>query len=277
MEAPVLRSRVGVELPAFGPNTSASAISTVAVDAERLGFGSVWAFERLLVPEENSYGMPGDLASAYDPIETLAWVAAHTTTIRLGTCVVDALFQPPVMLAKRLATLQELSGGRVLAGVGQGWMAEEFLVTAAPAVHKGPRFEEHLAVMRACWADDPVRFSGDHYQVPLARVGPKPSTLVPILIGGVARVAVERAARLGDGFVQALRDWEELSTQIAWYRHAGGTGPVVVRVAGKTPDFARLFTAGVDEIIWDLTWDADGRLSGLDSDGIVAVLDQQAT
>src|SRR5262249_42283415 len=137
-------------------------------------------------------------------------------------------------------------------------------------------FEEHLAVMRACWGDDPVRQAGDHYQVPLVRVGPKPSTPVPLLIGGVARVAVERAARLGDGFVQALGDWQKLSTQIAWYRPAGGTGRIVLSVAGETPAFARLFTAGADEIIWDLTWDAHGRLSDLDADGMVAVLDQLA-
>jgi probable F420-dependent oxidoreductase len=273
---PAIRSRLGVELPAFGPNTSASAISSVAVQAERLGFGSVWTFERLLLPEENSYGMPVDLAWAYDPIETLAWVAAHTTTIRLGTCVIDALFHPPVVLAKRLATLHKLSGGRVVAGVGQGWMPEEFLVTGTSAVQRGPRFEEHLAVMRACWGADSVSYAGDHYQVPSARVGPKPSTSLPILIGGVARVAVERAARLGDGYVQALRDWEELGTQIAWYRQAGGTGPVIVRIAGETPDIARLFTAGADEIIWDLTWDTDGRLSHLGPEAMVAVLEQAA-
>jgi probable F420-dependent oxidoreductase len=268
---PATRSRLGVELPAFGPNTSPGAISTVAVEAERLGFASVWTFERLLVPEENSYGMPVELAWAYDPIETLAWVAAHTTIIRLGTAVVDALFHPPVVLAKRLATLQEVSGGRVLAGIGQGWMPEEFLVTGTPAVEKGSRFEEHLAVMRACWEDDPVRYAGDHYQVPLAQIGPKPSTPLPVLIGGVAQVAIERAARLGCGFVTALRDWEELETQIDWYRQAGGNGPLVVRVADETPDLARLFTAGADEIVWDLTF------SGLDSDGMVAVLEQAAT
>ena len=242
-----------------------------------MGFGSVWTFERLLVPEDSGYGMPLDLAWAYHPIETLAWVAALTTTIRLGTCVIDALFHPPVVLAERLATLQQLSGGRVRAGVGQAWMAEEFLVTGTPTVKRGSRFEEHLAVMRACWGDDPVRHTGDHYQVPSARVGPKPSTPVPLLIGGVARVAVERAARLGDGFVQGLGDWEELTIQMAWYRHAGGTGPIVVRVTGEAPEFSRLFSAGVDQIIWDLTWDADGRLSHLDADSIVAALDELAT
>jgi probable F420-dependent oxidoreductase len=268
-------SRIGVGLPSFGPHAGPEAILTVATAAERLGFDSVSVSERLLLPAHegwvNEAGLPE--TPVYDPIEVLTWVAAHTRRVRLLTAVVDSLFQPPIMLARRLATLDHLSGGRVDVGIGQGWMPEEFAAAGVPMGRRGAGFEEHLAAMRACWAPDPVFHDGLRYRIPVSRVGPKPvDGRIPVLIGALARPAVERAARLGDGFVTALRDWDASRTEIGWYRAAGGTGPVVLammpewagsRDLGKVgpaaaDDLARAGAAGADEVHFGLA------LSGAD-------------
>jgi probable F420-dependent oxidoreductase len=247
----------------------------VARAAEGFGFHSVWTFERLLLPAphdgDSPYPLPDSNATVYDPLETLTWVAAQTERVRLGTSVLDALFQPPVVLARRLATLDRLSDGRVVAGIGQGWMPEEFAVAGVPPGRRGTGFEDHLAAMRACWGPDPVEHTGPRYQIPRSRIGPKPvQDPLPVLIGGGTQPTVERAARLGNGFATVFQDWDTTRTHVDWYRNAGGAGSVVMRVnpAGfgaadsaapfegtarsVADDIAHAATLGVDEIIWDL-------------------------
>ncbi len=268
-------SRIGVGLPSLGPHAGPEAILAVATAAERLGFDSVSVSERLLLPAHegwvNEAGLPE--SPVYDPIEVLTWVAARTRRVRLLTAVVDSLFQSPIVLARRLATLDHLSGGRLDVGIGQGWLAEEFTAAGVPMGRRGSGFEEHLAAMRACWAPDPVSHDGPRYRIPVSRVGPKPvDGRIPVLIGALARPAVERAARLGAGFVTALRDWDASRTEIEWYRAAGGTGPVVLVLMpawagsrdlaavgpGAVDDLVRAAEAGVDELHWGLS------LSGAD-------------
>jgi probable F420-dependent oxidoreductase len=267
--------RIGVGVPSCGPHAGPDAIVSVATAAERLGYDSVWTFERLLLPApavgDNPYGLPVTNASVYDPLDALTWVAAHTQRVRLGTNVLDSLFHPPVVLAKRLATLDQCSSGRVVAGIGQGWMPEEFTAVGVPQARRGNGFEEHLAAMRACWAPDPVEYEGRYYKIARSQIGPKPvDDRVPVLIGGTTQPAVERAARLGDGFATVFMDWDTTRTHIDWYRSAGGTGAVVLRVNAErvgathptapftgTPsslidDFARAATIGVDDLLWDL-------------------------
>jgi probable F420-dependent oxidoreductase len=267
---------VGVGLPTFGPHASPAAVDRVSVAADRLGFHSISLSERLLLPgapgRENTYGLPD--WPLYDTLETLTWVAARTERIGLRTDVVIALFQQPVVLARRLATLDVLSGGRVAVGLGIGWMPEELEATGVAPAGRGARFEEHLAVLRACWGPDPVHHEGEHYQVPTSRIGPKPVRgTIPLAIGAVARPAVERAARLGDGFSAGFRTWDELGEQLRWYRDAGGTGPIILRAGpapvdltgdhdGRAPapwteeritdDLARAHDEGIAEVIWDL-------------------------
>jgi probable F420-dependent oxidoreductase len=249
--------RVGVTLPTFGPHAGPEAIVTVARTADRLGLHSVATTERLLLPAgddwDNAYGLPESYV--WEPIEVLTWAAAHTERVRLATGIVNALFQPPIVLARRLATLDRLSGGRLDVGLGQGWLPEEFVATGTSPGRRGRGFEEHLAAMRACWGPDPVEHHGEDHVIPTATVGPKPvrGADMPVLIGAVARPAVERAARLG-GFVTGVRDWDTSATEIGWYRDAGGVGPVVVQVMstwGASPDdpvdaFAAWAVAEVD-------------------------------
>jgi alkanesulfonate monooxygenase SsuD/methylene tetrahydromethanopterin reductase-like flavin-dependent oxidoreductase (luciferase family) len=281
--------RIGVTLPTLGPHAGPEAIGTVARAADRLGLHSVATSERLLLPAgddwDNAYGLPETYV--WEPIEVLTWAAAQTERVRLTTGIVNALFQPPIVLARRLATLDRLSGGRLDVGLGQGWLAEEFVATGTPTSQRGRGFEDHLAAMRACWGPDPVEHHSDDYPIPRSTVGPKPvrGADIPVLIGAVARPAVERAARLG-GFVTAVRDRDTSATEIGWYRAAGGTGPVVAQVMsswGASPDepvdafvawaVAELCHAaplGVDEGRFDL------NLGGVDVDRQVMALEALA-
>jgi probable F420-dependent oxidoreductase len=264
---------VSVGLPIVGPHAGPAAIEQVAVAADRLGFRSASLPERILLPvhgeAQTAYGLP-DWPS-YDSLDTLAWVAARTERLRLRTDVLIPLFQQPVVLARRLATLDHLSGGRVDAGVALGWLPEEFEATSIPARGRAARFEECLAVLRACWGPDPVSFEGKHYRIPPSKIGPKPSRgTIPLAIGAVSRAGVERAARLGDGLTLAFRSWDDTRAEIGWYRDAGGQGPVILRGGPMLADTehptppdtwteARIVESlgalredGVDEFAWDL-------------------------
>lgn len=265
--------RIGVSLPQFGPYAGPEAVVTVAWAAERLGFHAVSVTDRLLVPVDpgwtNDAGIPE--SHVWDPLEVLTWAAAHTERIRLTTGIVNAIYQPPVLLARRLATLDRLSRGRLDAGIGQGggtmeppfYIPEEFTVAGVPASRRGAGFVEHVAAMRACWGPDPVEHHGEYYEIPPSLVGPKPyGKTIPLFIGALTRRTIERAARIGDGFITVALDWDEIRTKIRWYRDAGGaSGTVVVNtiqtLPGATPasfadavmaDLTRAAEAGADEM-----------------------------
>src|SRR5919197_5738739 len=139
---------LGVSLPTAGPLASPATIVPVAQEAERLGYAAVWTFERLLRPVADEQ-VPEAYQVVYDPLETLAYVAAVTERVKLGTSVVDALFHPPVVLARRYATLDQFSGGRVIAGLGQGWMPQEFETATVPVRRQGAWMDELIAALRA--------------------------------------------------------------------------------------------------------------------------------
>jgi probable F420-dependent oxidoreductase len=243
--------KLGIHLPLAGPDASPEAIARVAEEAERAGLDSVWSWERLLRPSvQIAMGGPGgpvmdapqEFGSVYDPLETLAWVAARTTRITLGTSVLDALFQSPVILARRLATLDRLSGGRLIAGIGQGWMEQEFAVAGIPLARRGAGFEEHLLAMRAVWGDNPVRFEGRYYTIPEAEVGPKPVNRggPVVVLGAAAPTAFQRAGRLGLGLTLVIFDWDTTTQAISTFRDAAeGAGiepaslPVLLQVNGS--------------------------------------------
>ncbi|MEV4129290.1 TIGR03619 family F420-dependent LLM class oxidoreductase [Nocardia sp. NPDC049707] len=233
--------RIGVNLPYLDPYAGPDAVVAVAQATERLGFHAVSASDRLLIPTgphwNNDAGLPE--SHAWDSLEMLTWAAAHTRRIRVTTGILNSIFQPPVILARRLATLDRLSGGRLDVGIGQGggtrlppfYIPEEFIAAGVPASRRGAGFVEHIAAMRVCWAADPVEFSGEHYRIPLSMVGPKPCAgTIPLFIGAITRHTIERAARIGDGYITTAVDWDDTRVHLRWYRAAGGTGTVVVNV-----------------------------------------------
>jgi alkanesulfonate monooxygenase SsuD/methylene tetrahydromethanopterin reductase-like flavin-dependent oxidoreductase (luciferase family) len=204
-----LRDGLGVALPAAGSGASLEAIARVAQQAECIGLGAVWTFERLLRPAEpmmlgvGPLPLPEFNAVVYDPLETLSYVAAVTRTIRLGTSVLDTLFHSPVVLARRLATVDRLSGGRLLAGLGQGWMAQEFTATGVPPRRRGAGFQEHIEAMRAVWGPDPVRFDGALLSD--SRIADRPEAGDRRRAGDSCRRRVTARGRAGG----ATRSWAE--------------------------------------------------------------------
>jgi probable F420-dependent oxidoreductase len=264
--------KVGVGLPIVGPEAGPQAIAAVATAADQLGFHAVSVFERLLLPAApgwvNHAGLPED--PAYDALETLAWIAARTERVRLHTAILVPLFQQPVVLARRVATIDHLSGGRMDLGIAMGWLPEEFEATGVPARGRATAYEESVAALRACWGPDPVEFKGEHFTIPTAKIGPKPLDGLTLFGGGVARTAIERAARITDGLTLAFRDWDSCLEQIKWYRDAGGTGRIILRAGPMLPhpqqpeapttftepamleDLRRAADVGVHRVDWDL-------------------------
>ena len=200
--------QIGFALPVSGSWATPDHVLTVARRADQLGYASLWAFQRLLIPAD------GHLAPVYtsvlDPTVVLGYAAAVTERADLGVAIINAPFESPALLAKQLATLDVLSRGRLIAGLGLGWMPEEFVASSVPFERRGARIEEYIRCLDALWGPDPVQFDGEFYQVPSSIVVPKPvprpgSARPPILIGGDAPAALERIGRIGDGWISSSR------------------------------------------------------------------------
>jgi probable F420-dependent oxidoreductase len=162
--------------------------------AEEEGFDSLWVFERLLWPLNPQTPYPGspdgslpiESQNVLDPLETLTYIAANTNKVMLGTSVIDMLFHNPIILAKRFATLDVLSEGRVIAGLGIGWSRDEYQVSNLPFSNRGKRADEFIQILKKVWVDDVVEFRGEYYNVPPSIIGPKPTQKphIPIYFGG---------------------------------------------------------------------------------------------
>ncbi|HEX3864881.1 MAG TPA: TIGR03619 family F420-dependent LLM class oxidoreductase [Stellaceae bacterium] len=190
--------RLGVHLPHIGQKASAAAIRSAAVQAEELGFADVWVSEHIIVPGDRAYPPS---AIFWDPVLTLTWAAACTDRVGLGTSVLVLPMRHPLPLAKELATLQNLSGGRLILGAGVGWLEAEFEALGVPFNERGRRMDEGIAMMRAVWSEDPVTFTAIYIPALIdgMRTLPRPEKPIPIWIGGTSEPALKRAARL-DGW-----------------------------------------------------------------------------
>jgi probable F420-dependent oxidoreductase len=186
--------KVGITLPQAGQQATRENVIHIAQNAESEGFDSLWVFERLLWPINPQTPYPatpdGSLPNEYqiilDPLETLTYVVAKTNKIALGTSVMDILFHSPVILARRFATLDLLSEGRAIAGLGIGWSKDEYQASNIPFKDKGERANEFLHVLKRIWTDDVVEFKGKYYNIPASKIGPKPvqKPHPPIYMGG---------------------------------------------------------------------------------------------
>ena len=182
----------------------------VAQRAEALGYHSVWVFQRLLYalqPKCDYPPMPGQpwpkaFERVFDPIVSLAYVAGATKRVRLGTSVLIMPYYTPILLAKQLATLDIVSGGRLDVGLGIGWSEDEYDAVGVPFEKRGRRADEFLRCLKAIWTDEVVEFAGEFYRVPRSKIEPKPvqKPHPPITIGGYSPVVITRAVTLGDGF-----------------------------------------------------------------------------
>jgi probable F420-dependent oxidoreductase len=183
----------GVILPNYGLDSNPDGIRRVAELAEELGFDSVWATEHIIVGPEavDPYGR------VYAPLVTLGWIAGFTERIGLGTSIVLVPLHHPMHLAKEVATLQELSGGRFTLGVGMGWHKEEYDFMGIPFEGRGRRGDEAIRVMRALWNGE-RDFTGEFWSFHDATSEPHPSPQPEIWVGGSSERAIRRALELGD-------------------------------------------------------------------------------
>src|SRR5438552_12385752 len=189
------RMQLGIHLPHAGSQATPDLIKRHARRAEALGLSDVWVSEHIIVPRKQFPRSP----LFYDSILTLTWVAAVTERVRLGTSVIVLPMRHPLPLAKELSTLQNLSGGRLILGVGVGWLEAEFNALGVPFQERGRRMDEGIAMMRAVWSEDPVTFPTRVIPAIIEdmRSLPKPEQPIPIWIGGSSEPALQRA--LGPG------------------------------------------------------------------------------
>jgi probable F420-dependent oxidoreductase len=184
---------LGVILPNFGRDSTPGRIRRMAESAEELGFDSVWATEHVIVGPEavDPYGR------VYAPLVTLGWIAGFTDRVALGTSIVIAPLHHPIHLAKEAATLQELSGGRVLLGLGMGWHEDEYRFMGIPFRGRGRRGDETIRLLKALWGGE-REFHGELWSFENASFGPLPEPEPELWIAGSSRPAIRRARELGD-------------------------------------------------------------------------------
>ncbi len=265
--------RIGFILPHIGPAASPRAIVQAAQRAETLGYDSLWVTDRLLYPITPQTPYPatpdGTLPEAYksvlDPVETLTFAAAHTHRIALGTSVLDLPFYNPVVLARRLTTLDVLSGGRLRVGFGLGWSQDEFDAVGASRRERGRRADEFLRVLKAIWTTDPVEFQGEFYRIPRSIIRPKPvqQPHPPIYLAAFAPAALKRAATMADGWnpaglpVEAMR---QMVGQLHEMARAAGRDPAALEVVVRANLIITPQTLGADR------WIFNGSLDQIKSD-----------
>ncbi|MEM9562537.1 MAG: LLM class F420-dependent oxidoreductase [Actinomycetota bacterium] len=290
----------GVHLPQLGRSANRANLLEWATEADRLGLHSAWVSDHIAWPRdiESSYpytddgSFPGGFDMPWlDPLGTLTFVAAVTERIRLGTTVLILGYRPPVLTAKWYSTLDVLSDGRAILGVGVGWMREEFEVLGMPFDHRGARADEQLEIFDRLFADDTPSYDGTYYSFPEIGFSPKPpGGRIPIWVGGSSEAAFRRTARHGDAFHAAFepiervgdewaaigraceaigRDRSELALSVRAYLDPGAAMEPEKSIQGSAAQMAetigRWRDVGVDHLALDVVagGGAAGRLDAL--------------
>ena len=221
----------GIIFANTGPFTEPQAAAAFARRAEEVGFESLWTVEHVVVPSgyESTYPydpsgkMPGnDDAPIPDPLIWLSYLAGVTSTINLATGILIVPQRNPVILAKELASLDALSGGRVRLGIGVGWLEEEFDAIGVSFADRGRRTDDSIGAMRALWGEDEASYEGEFTSFSNCVMSPRPAAgAIPVIVGGHTEAAARRAGRLGDGFFPGkgsharLRELYELAQRTA--------------------------------------------------------------
>ena len=178
------------------PATPQTIVET-ACKAEELGFDALFVNDHVIV-DDSPRSEPW--RNVYDPLVVLSYVAARTSTIRLGTSVLIMPYRNPIVTAKMIATLDQMSGGRAIAGVGAGWSEPEYDALGVPYRQRGARTDEYLRLWQACWEPGPTSFHGHFFSFDNMHVSPKPmqEPHPPIWIGGSSQASLRRAARFAE-------------------------------------------------------------------------------
>ncbi len=249
----------GVAFANIGPFVDPNHAIRLARAAEAAGFESIWTVDHVVVPAgyqskypyDPSGRLPSGEATAFpDPLIWLAYVAAVTSTLRLATGILIVPQRNPLVLAKELATLDQLSGGRMILGAGIGWLQEEFDALGIPFAGRGRRTEEAIGAMRALWSQDQASFEGSTANFSDCFLRPQPpGGTIPVHVGGHSEAAARRAGRIGDGFFPFGVNPDELPRLIAIARQSAeeaGRDPMALEVTvqgiatGREPALAEV-------------------------------------
>ena len=252
----------------------------IAATVEASAADTLWTYEHVVYPRDYDsvypYDPTGKMTSSElqedrpDPLQWLGHVAALTRRVRLGTGLMLLPLHNPLILAKRLATLDRLSGGRLVAGFGIGWLAEEYDALGVPFRERGRLADEHLQVLQALWQPGAGRHSGRYYQFDGVYSNPKPvaGARLPIVIGGHSTAAMRRAARYADGVFLLRQSPEALAALLADLRAEAvriGRDPDAFSVIADAPRepaaIARLAEVGVTDLLLSLRADDPGRFA----------------
>ena len=199
--------RFGVHLPHFGGVGTTENIRRVAEAAEEMQFDSIWVSDHVVAPTV-VLGYFG--ASFWEPLTVLSYVAAVTKTVKLGTSVIIVPYRDPLVTAKTIATLDQLSHGRVIFGAASGWLEAEFTALGQTFAERGPQTDEYLRIYKEAWTKDDPQFQGHYRSFGDLKFEPKPvqKPHPPLWIGGISARALRRAVEFGDG-------WQPVRTSVA--------------------------------------------------------------
>jgi probable F420-dependent oxidoreductase len=228
--------RFGVALPQYGPATG-EGVTAAARQAEDLGFDDVWVADHIAVP----VGAPYPPSFLLEALSTLSFAAAVTRRVGLGTSVLVLPLRRPVVVAKQLATVDVLSGGRLILGLGAGWLREEFDACNVEYRKRGELTDEAIGVLRACWGSSPASFSGPTVSFTDMKVQPLPGRHIPMWIGGVSERALRRAVEYGDGWAGAFHTVDDIAAIVKR-----------LRADRPEPDFTLSTRLDVDGLTGDL-------------------------
>jgi probable F420-dependent oxidoreductase len=245
--------KFGIGFATSGAFSDPKLLGHLATTAERCGFESLWSVEHVAIPvkhlpypgSKDGQMAGGDDVAIPDPLIPLAYVAAITKTIKLGTGVLILPQRHPIYTAKEVATVDVLSGGRVMLGIGSGWMKEEFESLGIDFHQRGARTDEAIQALRALWSAGTSSFEGKHFRFGPLHSYPKPiNKNVPIHVGGNSPAAARRAGRYGDGFFPPAMNPEKLKALFAIVR-------AEAQKAGRNPEgieFSCLGSAKADTL-----------------------------
>ena len=239
--------KFGLRYANLGRYANGPAAVELAQAAEAAGFDSIWTVEHVVVPHgyqsRYPYSDTGRMGAGLedfpipDPLIWLTYIASATRTLKLGTAILILPQRNPVITAKAVASLDHLAGGgRVLLGIGVGWLAEEFATLGVPFEDRGARTDEYVAAMRALWSQERASFSGrfvsfrDVYCRPLP-----PNRRIPIIVGGDTKAAARRAGRIGDGYFPARGAPAELYDEMRRAAVEAGRNPDAIEITAQAP------------------------------------------
>ena len=207
------RLKVGVVLPTYRRLATAENIRHAAQLSESLGFDSIWVTDHVVVPSPSleAFG-----STFYEAVTVMSYVAAITSRVHIGAAILIVPYRHPLLLAKMLATADQLSGGRMIFGAGLGWLESESDLMGVPHNRRARIADEALGAIRACWEADQPEFHGDVYDFAGFHFAPRPHSnrRLPLFIGGASTPALRRVARFGDGWIGDGQTFEELEAAL---------------------------------------------------------------